>query len=78
MLWVLKRTEQPKHMLKIVGKKRYTILRCNFLLIWTCEYAIIEPYFKKERLTLSMLAVTLVLCICKQFGPRLGPTFCQS
>ena len=34
MLWVLKRTgsfEHPKHMLKIMGKKIFTILRWLFL-----------------------------------------------
>ena len=43
MFWVLKKNrlnetssfEHPKHMLKIMGKKVFTILRWNFLLIET-------------------------------------------
>ena len=30
--------EHPKHMLKLMGKKIFTVLHWIFLFIWTCEY----------------------------------------
>ena len=73
MLWVLKITvlmrrffEQPKHMLKLMGKKIIAILRSSFLLIWPyvtfpdlrdlaseCFFVLCQEQNQKSKMLLS-------------------------
>ena len=79
MSWVLKK--HPKHIIKLIGKKKFTILKimCLAELMASFHMLVILLFSKNSKFkNYCALSICVLLSsadnLCNRFGPRSGPT----
>ena len=64
--------EHPKHMLKLIGKKIFTILRWHFLFIWACVIIQTDFHFTIPK-TMSILTLCLLVSSADNLNEQVKP-----